>query len=88
MIFISLVKWRKKQTKEGIEKSNKLFEQMAKEGLKILGQYWTLGRYDAVVLIEGKDEKSAMKSIMRWGDMISTETLVAVPRDEAIKLVE
>ncbi len=88
MIFITLAKWKKKQTKESIEKSNKLFEQSAKEGVKILGQYWTLGRYDAVVLTEGKDEKSVMKYLLQWGDMISTETLVAIPRDQAIKLVE
>jgi uncharacterized protein with GYD domain len=88
MIFITLAKWRKKQTKEGIAKSNKLFEQMAKEGTKILKQYWTLGRYDAVVIMEAKDEKSAMKSLLQWGDMISTQTLVAVPREEAVKLVE
>jgi hypothetical protein len=29
-----------------------------------------------------------MKNIMRWGDLVSTETLVAIPREEAVKLVE
>lgn len=71
-----------------IAQATKLFEQMAKEGNKILGQYWTLGRYDAITIIEGKDEKTAMKWLLKWGDMLSTETLVAVPREEAIKLLE
>jgi uncharacterized protein with GYD domain len=61
---------------------------MKKEGTKILGQYWTLGRYDAIVIMEGTDEKTAMKTALRWGDMLSTETLVAVRREEALKLVE
>jgi uncharacterized protein with GYD domain len=61
---------------------------IVKEGNKIIGIYWTLGRYDAFTIVEGKDEKTAMKSLLRWGDMMSTETLVAVPREEAIKLVE
>ena len=88
MIFISLAKFKKKPTKESVAESNKLFEQMAKEGVKILSIYWTLGRYDSVTTIEAKDEKAALKALMRWGDMLSTETLVAVSREEAIKLVE
>jgi len=88
MIFITLAKWRKKPTKEMVAQSGKLFDQMVKEGSKIIGRYWTLGRYDAVVITEGKDEKTAMKSLLRWGDIVSTETLVAVTREEAVKLVE
>ncbi len=88
MIFITFGKWRKKPTKEMVAQATKLFEQMAKEGNKIVAQYWTLGRYDAIVIIEGKDEKTAMKWAMRWGDMLSTETLVALTREETIKLVE
>jgi len=88
MIFITLAKFRKKPTKASIAESSKLFEQMVKEGSKIVGQYWTLGRYDAIVIIEGKDEKAAMKSLIKFGDVVSSETLVAVTREEAIKLVE
>jgi len=29
-----------------------------------------------------------MKTLLRFGDLLSTETLVAVPREEAIKLLE
>ena len=88
MISITLAKWRKKPTKEMVAQSAKLFEQMVKEGSKILGVYWTLGRYDAVVIAEGNDEKVAMKTLLRWGDLLSTETLVAVTREEAAKLLE
>jgi uncharacterized protein with GYD domain len=88
MIFITLSKFRKKPTKQMIAEANKLFEQQAKEGIKVLGQYWTLGRYDAIVIQEGKDEKAIMKAALRWGDLLSTETLTAVTREEAIKLLE
>jgi uncharacterized protein with GYD domain len=50
--------------------------------------YYTLGRYDVVIIAEGKDEKSAMKRLMQLGDYAATETLVAIPREEAIKLVK
>jgi uncharacterized protein with GYD domain len=88
MLFISLVKWRKKPTKESVAQASKLYEQMVKEGAKIVGQYWTMGRYDGVTILEGKDEKTAMRALLRWEDLLSIDTLVAVPREEAIKLVE
>ncbi len=88
MIFITLGKYRKKPTKEANAQADMGFEQMAKEGIKLVGQYWTLGRYDFIAIAEAKDEKTFMKAVLRWGDMISSETLVAVPREEAMKLVE
>lgn len=88
MFFIVVGKYRKKPTKEMLGQMSKIFEQMDKEGTKFIRQYWTLGRYDFVAIVEGKDEKTVIKSILRTGDIVSTETLVAVPREEAIKLVE
>jgi len=88
MIFITLAKLRKKPTKEAVAQQTKFYEQLQKQGSKILGIYWTLGRYDVVTIIEGKDEKSAMKNLLQMGDIAATETLVAIPREEAIKLVE
>jgi hypothetical protein len=38
-------------------------------------------------MAEAKDEKTIMKSLMKFKDLISTETLIAIPRDESIKLV-
>jgi len=88
MIFISLNKFKQKPTKKSIAESNKLFDKGAKEGIKILGLYWTLGRYDSILITEAKDEKAAMKAALRWRDMLSTETLTAIPREEAVKLLE
>ena len=88
MIFISLVKLRRKVTKEMVANADRLGEREAKEGVKVLGWYWTLGRYDGVRIFEAPDEKTAMKFAISAGDMASTETLVAVSRQEAVKLVE
>jgi uncharacterized protein with GYD domain len=88
LFFVSLARFRAKPTKESVAQASKLFEQSVKEGGKIVGVYWTLGRYDAVTIMEGPDEKTAMRALLRWGDLLSTETLVAVTREEAMKLVE
>jgi len=88
MIFISLNRARKKLSKEFVAESNKIIERGQKEGIKVLGMYWTLGRFDTVLIYEAPNEKAGMKFAMRAGDIVSTETLVAVTREEAIKLLE
>jgi uncharacterized protein with GYD domain len=91
MIFITFAKFRKKPTKESIIQSTKHFEEMKKQGLKVHGMYWTLGRYDAIVILEAPDKdaiKGAMKAAIETSDSYTSETLVALTREEAIKLVE
>jgi uncharacterized protein with GYD domain len=55
--------------------------------VKFLGFYWTLGRYATVVIVEAPNEKTVVKANIRVGDIVATETLVAVTMEEAIKLV-
>ncbi len=88
MIFISLGRFRNKPTKEAFAKVNELMKGMEKEGVRFIGFYWTLGRYDTVVMMEAPDEKAVMKSNMMVSDIVSTETMVAVPREEAHKLID
>ncbi len=88
MNFISFGKFKEKPTKEATAEVSELMKGMAEEGVKFLGFYWTLGRYDTVVIMEAPDEKTVMKANMRVNHIVSTETMVAVTREEAIKLVE
>lgn len=88
MIFISLGKFRKKPTKDMTDEVTKLTKDLAeKQGIKILSFYWTLGRYDTVVTMDAPNEKAAMKMNMMVNDFVSTQTMVAIPREEAIKLL-
>ena len=88
MIFITLWNFRQKATKEMLAVSVKLAEQLPKEGINIIGNYWTLGKCDLVTVAEAKDEITFMKALMRYGDVFSTETFVALSREDAIKLVQ
>jgi uncharacterized protein with GYD domain len=87
MIFITLWNFRQKATKEMLAVSVKLAEQLPKEGITIINNYWTLGKCDLLTIAEAKDEKTFMKALLRYGDIFSTETLVAVSREDALKLV-
>ena len=88
MLFVALVKFKQKQTKAIVAENLKRIEADAKEGTKWLGIYWTLGRYDAVAIYEAPNEKVAMKMAIRRGEGFNMETLVAVPVEEARKLVD
>ena len=85
MIFVTLVRFKGKMTKENLERTNKIIASEPK--VKVLAFYWTLGRYDAVLIVEGPDEKTVMKLNLQAGDYAATETMVAVSREEAIKLL-
>ena len=88
MIFITLWNFRQKATKEMLAVSVKLAEQLPKEGINIVSNYWTLGRYDLVTIAEAEDERTFMKALLRYGDVFLTETLVGLSREDAIKLVQ
>ena len=88
MLFVALVKFKQKQTKAIVAENLKRIEADTKEGVKWLGIYWTLGRYDAVAIYEAPNEKVAMKMAIRRGEGLNMETLVAIPAEEARKLVD
>ncbi len=88
MLFISLGKFRRKPTKEATDQVSESMKGMEKEGIKFLGFYWTLGRYDTVVIMEAPDEKAVMKANISVNDIVATETMNAVTRDEAHGLVQ
>ncbi len=88
MKFILLGKFREGPTKEVVAKHLEFVEQEeANEGIKWIDTFWTLGRYDAVAIIEAPDEKAAMKVAIRR-DYLDSESLVAIPAVDARKLVE
>jgi uncharacterized protein with GYD domain len=69
-----------------IDQATKGLEELEKQGIKFR-PYWTLGRYDVVAFIEAPTEKDAMKALLGFQNVVDTETMVAVPRDEAIKFL-
>jgi uncharacterized protein with GYD domain len=78
---------RKKPSKEMSEQATKVMDEIKNMGIKIIGWYWTLGRYDTAVIFEAANEKEALKTSLAVSEFVATETLVAIPREEAIKLL-
>jgi uncharacterized protein with GYD domain len=86
--YINLVKFRKKPSREIIKANLESMEKEKKQGIQYRGIYWTLGRYDAIVILDAPDEKAMMRSAISRSDWMSSETMVALPAEEARKLVE
>ena len=78
-----MAKFRRKPTADELQRPRKIIEAA---GGKLVSAYWTLGRYDAVFTIEWPDEKAAMKASTQLADIAASETMVAIKREEAIKL--
>jgi len=87
LIFINLGKFRKKPSKEETGDTAKMVEEFKKRGVNVLNWYWTLGRYDTVFIFEASSEKEAMKLSTDISEWVATETLVAIPRQDAVNLL-
>ena len=86
--YIQMVKFRKKPTKEMIKQNLELLEKEKKMGIQFKEIYWTLGRYDVVVILDAPNEKLVMQGALARSENMSAETMVAIPAEEARKLVE
>jgi uncharacterized protein with GYD domain len=87
LIFVGLAKFRKTPEKKDAGDTDKMIADWKAKDVNMLSWYWTLGRYDAVVVFEATSEKEAMKMSLEISEWVSTETLVAIPREEAVKLL-
>jgi len=83
MLFIALVKFKTKLSKEVVAQNMKDIEDDTKGQIRYLGIYWTLGKYDTVALYEAQNEKVAMNMALKRADRMEIETLVAMPADAA-----
>jgi uncharacterized protein with GYD domain len=86
MWFVTVLKFRKKLTKADIAEEDRLEAQFAKKGLKVRSDFYTLGRYDNVMVIEAPDVKTVMNFFLAQAHIVATETLTAVSKKEARKL--
>ncbi len=85
--FITLIKW----TEQGIrvvrdttKRQREALAQFEKMGIKTLGFYWTLGRYDAVSIGEAPDAETVTAAALAIGSQgnVRTETLRAFAVEE------
>ena len=59
------------------------FKATAKLGVKVTGQYWTLGTFDGVIVCEAPDEATATAALLHLGTLGNLRTQTARAFDAA-----
>jgi uncharacterized protein with GYD domain len=86
MWFITLIKMKKAPTAMEAEQMNKMMMEAAeKMGIKVHQGFMTPGAYDAVWISEAPDISGPIRMSMMGADSASSETLVAVSYEDAMK---
>ena len=78
--YISLLRFTEQVAKNLTKSTNRAhnFDKIAaKAGVKIEGQYWTLGAYDGVLIISADSEQKALKCLSQLASQgnVRTETM-------------
>ena len=80
--YISLLRFTEqgaKNIKKSTDRAHSFDKVAAKTGVKIEGQYWTLGAYDGVLIISADSEEKALHCIAELASQgnVRTETMQA-----------
>ncbi|MDE2179905.1 MAG: GYD domain-containing protein [candidate division NC10 bacterium] len=61
-----------------------------KAGVKVKAEFWTMGRYDIVIITEAPDDETISRAMLRLGSLgnVRTETLRAFSAKEMDKLLK
>jgi uncharacterized protein with GYD domain len=86
VFFVVLAKLKGKMSPAFMEATEKALKSPP-PGLKIHNVFWTLGQYDFIIIYEAPNEKAAIKMGTEWAEFCDTQTLVAVPNEEAKKML-
>ena len=80
--YVSLIKFTEqgaKNIKKSTARAHAFDKAAARAGVKIEGQYWTMGAYDGVLIIRADDERKALHCLTELASSgnVNTETLPA-----------
>ncbi len=80
--YITLLKFTElgaKNIKKSTSRAHAFDKAAEKAGVKIEGQYWTMGPYDGVLIISADDESKALHCLteLASGGAVRTETMQA-----------
>ena len=90
--YVTLVSWTEQGVKNAQETTRRAREfrsDVERRGGKVLGLYWTQGRYDLVVTVDFPEEQTAMAELLALGRVgnVRTETLRAFDENEMEQII-
>jgi uncharacterized protein with GYD domain len=90
--FISLFGWTDqgiRNVKDTAKRADNFKAAVKKAGGTVRDVYWTMGRYDGVIIFDAPDEETATALLMSAGSLgnVRSETLRAFNQDEVQKIL-
>lgn len=79
-----------RNAKDSPQRYDTFKKDLEKAGGKLVGGYYTLGKYDDVVILEAPNDEVVMKIMLSTASLgnIRTKTLKAIPHEEGAKLMQ
>jgi uncharacterized protein with GYD domain len=86
-MYVSLIQFTDqgiRNIKDTVKRGEAAKAEAEKMGVKIIEEYWTMGAYDVVVLLEAPDEAAVSAFILKVGSLgnVKGHTLRAFRREE------
>jgi uncharacterized protein with GYD domain len=86
-MYVSLIQFTDqgiRNIKDTVKRGEAAKAEAEKMGVKIIEEYWTMGAYDVVVLLEAPDETAVSAFILKVGSLgnVKGHTLRAFRREE------
>jgi uncharacterized protein with GYD domain len=75
--------------KDTVKRGDAAMAEAEKLGMKIVEEYWTMGAYDAVVVVEAPDDETMSAFILKVGSLgnVKGQTLRAFRRNEMERIL-
>jgi uncharacterized protein with GYD domain len=79
-----------RNVKDTINRAKAFKSAIEKAGGKFISEYYTLGKYDIVTIVEAPNDETILPVILATGSLgnVRSETLKAFSMDEAAKIIE
>jgi len=75
--------------KDTVKRGDAAIAEAEKMGMKIVEEYWTMGAYDGVVVLDAPDDETMSAFILKMGSLgnVQGQTLRAFRRNEMEKIL-
>jgi uncharacterized protein with GYD domain len=90
--YICLIRFTEqgiRNIKDTVKRGDAAVAEAEKMGMKIVEEFWTMGAYDAVVVVEAPDDETISAFILKIGSLgnVTGQTLRAFRRNEMEKIL-
>ena len=90
--YVSLIRFTDqgiRNIKDTVKRGDAAAAEAEKGGTKIIEEFWTMGAYDVVLLVDAPDDETMTAFMLKVGSLgnVKTETMRAFGREEMEKIL-